>query len=126
MEELKSAINWFEIPVIDFDRAVRFYSEIYAFEMPTRDMGHLKMGFFQHSPGVGTGGSIVCGDGYKPATDGVKLYLNAGSDLNTVLGRVVSAGGTIEQGKTQISPDVGYFAIINDTEGNRIFLHSMN
>lgn len=126
MEELKSAINWFEIPVIDFDRAVRFYSEIYAFEMPTRDMGHLRMGFFQHQPGVGTGGAIVTGDGYKPTADGVKLYLNAGSDLRTVLDRVTVAGGTVVQDKTQISPDVGYFAIISDTEGNRIFLHSMN
>jgi len=46
MGKLKSAINWFEIPATDFDRAVRFYSETYAFEMPTRDMGHIKMGFF--------------------------------------------------------------------------------
>jgi len=37
MEELKSAINWIEIPAIDFYRAVRFYSEIYAYEMPTRE-----------------------------------------------------------------------------------------
>lgn len=58
MEQLKSAINWFEIPATDFNRAVRFYSEIYDFEMPTRDMGH--------------------------------------------------------------------FAIIDDTEGNRVHLHSMN
>jgi len=52
MEKHKSAINWFEIPATDFDRAVRFYSEIYAFDMPTRDMGHIKMGFFQHEPGA--------------------------------------------------------------------------
>jgi|GEM_PF-1746005 len=38
MEELKSAINWFEIPTIDFDHTVNFYTEIYAFEMPTRDI----------------------------------------------------------------------------------------
>lgn len=87
MEELKSAINWFEIPATDFDRAVRFYSDIYAFDMPTRDMGHIKMGFFQHQQG---------------------------------------AGGTIVMGKTQIAPEIGYFAIIDDTEGNRIYLHSMN
>ena len=46
MEQLKSAINWFEIPATDFDRAVQFYSQIYNYEMPTRDMGHIKMGFF--------------------------------------------------------------------------------
>ena len=46
MEKLKSAISWFEIPAINFDRAVRFYSEIYAYEMPTRDLDHIKMGIF--------------------------------------------------------------------------------
>ena len=35
-------------------------------------------------------------------------------------------GGAIVLGKTQISPEVGYFAIIDDTEGNRVYLHSMN
>ena len=126
MEELKSAINWFEIPATDFNRAVRFYSEIYAFDMPTRDMGHIKMGFFQHEAGIGTGGAIVSGDGCIPSQSGSKLYLNGGSDLLTVLDRVEAAGGTIVVGKKQISPEIGYFAIIDDTEGNRIYLHSMN
>lgn len=126
MEKFKSAINWFEIPATDFDRAVRFYSDIYAYELPTRDMGHIRMGFFQHEPGNGTGGAIVSGDGYKPSKNGVKLYLNSGKDLSLVLERVINAGGAIVQGKTQISPEIGYFAIIDDTEGNRIYLHSMS
>ena len=126
MEKLKSAINWFEIPATDFDRAVRFYSEIYASDMPTRDMGHIKMGFFQHQQGDGIGGSVVSGEGYIPSVDGSKIYLNAGLDLSTVLDRVTDAGGTVVMGKTQISPEIGYFAIIDDTEGNRIYLHSMN
>ena len=42
------------------------------------------------------------------------------------LNRVETAGGTIVLGKKQISPEIGYFAIIVDTEGNRIYLHSMN
>jgi predicted enzyme related to lactoylglutathione lyase len=126
MEKLKSAINWFEIPATDFDRAVGFYSKIYASDMPTRDMGHIRMGFFQHEPGVGTGGAVVSGEGYVPSQDGAKLYLNGGPDLLTVLDRVEAAGGTIIMGKKQISPEIGYFAIIVDTEGNHIYLHSMN
>mgnify|MGYP001818718424 CR=1 FL=1 len=126
MEKLKSAINWFEIPATDFERAVRFYSEIYAFEMPTRDMGHIKMGFFQHEPGAGTGGAVVTGDGCVPSQSGSKLYLNGGSDLLTVLDRVEAAGGTIVTGKSLVSPEIGYVAIIVDTEGNRVYLHSMN
>ncbi|MDX2416450.1 MAG: VOC family protein [Xanthomonadales bacterium] len=126
MEELKSAINWFEIPATNFDRAVRFYSEIYAFDMPTRDMGHIRMGFFQHQQGAGIGGAVVAGDGHIPSTNGAKLYLNGGSDLQVVLDRVIAAGGKIVRDKTQISPEVGYSATIDDTEGNRVYLHSMN
>jgi len=126
MEQLKSAINWFEIPATDFDRAVRFYGEIYDFEMPTQDMGHIKMGFFQHEHGVGIGGAVAHGEGYTPSVDGTKIYLNGGADLNNVLGRVTTAGGTVVMQKTEISPDIGYFAIIDDTEGNRVCLHSMN
>ena len=126
MEELKSAINWFEIPATNFERAVGFYGAIYDFDMPTRKMGDTMMGFFQHQPGSGTGGAIICGDGSKPSADGSKLYLNAGDDLLTVLNRVETAGGTIIQSKTQISPEIGFFAVIADTEGNHIYLHSIN
>ena len=126
MEKFKSAINWFEIPATDFDRAVCFYSDIFGYELPTRDMGHIRMGFFQHEPGRGTGGSVVHGEAYQPSLAGTRVYLNAGPDLSQVLERVPTAGGVIVLGKTQISPDVGYFAIIDDTEGNRVCLHSMN
>ena len=126
MEQLKSAINWFEIPASDFDRAVQFYSDIYDFKMPVRDMGQIKMGFFQHEQGAGIGGSVVSGDGYVPSIDGTKIYLNGGADLNKVLDRVEGAGGKVVMAKTEIAPEIGYFAIIDDTEGNRIYLHSMN
>jgi len=112
MEKMKNAINWFEIPVTDFDRAVRFYSAIYDNEMPTRDMGHVRMGFFSHEQGQ-IGGAVVSG-------------LNGGTDLTAVLGRVESAGGSIITAKAEISPEIGHVAIIQDTEGNHIYLHSMN
>jgi len=125
MEAMKDAINWFEIPATDFDRAVRFYSAIYDNDMPTRDMGHVKMGFFSHEQGQ-VGGAVVTGEGYQPSRDGSKLYLNGGDDLSTVLDRVETAGGTVVTGKTEISPEIGHFAIVQDTEGNHIYLHSMN
>ena len=121
---MKNAINWFELPATDFDRAVRFYSAIYDRDMPTRDMEHVKMGFFSHEQGQ-VGGAVITGEGYLPAKDGAKLYLNGGTDLRTVLDRVEAAGGSIVNGKTEIAPEIGYFAIIDDTEGNRVYLHSM-
>ena len=124
MENMKNAINWFEIPATDFDRAVRFYRAIYDNDMPTRDMGHIKMAFFSHEQGQ-IGGAVVNGEGYLPSKVGSKVYLNGGSDLMTVLDRVETAGGSIVHGKSEISPEIGHVAIIQDTEGNHIYLHSM-
>lgn len=126
MEEFKSAINWFEIPAMDFERAVRFYSDIFDYEIPTRDMGHVRMGFFQHQPGAGTGGAVVHGEHCTPSTNGTRVYLNAGADLSVVLDRVTDAGGTVVMGKTQVSPEIGFIAVVDDTEGNRVYLHSMS
>jgi predicted enzyme related to lactoylglutathione lyase len=126
MAEFSSAINWFEIPAADFERAVRFYSDIFGYELPVRDQEHIRMAFFQHQPGTGTGGAVVYGEHYEPSLNGTRIYLNAGEDLSIVLARVEGAGGTVVMGKNQVSPEIGYIAMIDDTEGNRVFLHSMN
>ena len=124
---LKNAISWFEIPVIDFDRAKMFYSAIYDYKMPELTMGTVRMGFMLHDQeGGGIGGAIVTGDGTSPSDPGVKIYLNAGNDLNTVLHRVEAAGGKIVQEKTEITPEFGFYATFRDTEGNTISLHSMS
>jgi predicted enzyme related to lactoylglutathione lyase len=126
MEMLKNAVSWAEIPVSDFERAKKFYSAIYDFEMPEMEMGPVKMGFLLYDQqGGGVGAALVKGEGCISSKDGVKLYLNGGSDLNTILNRVEKAGGKIILKKTEITPEFGYFATFEDTEGNHISLHSM-
>lgn len=125
MKAQTNAINWFEIPVADFERSVKFYSDIFDFDMPTRQMGDNLMGFFQHEQGEGIGGAIVHGDGYVPSYDGALVYLNGGDDLQTVLDRVENAGGSIVQPKMAIGEDIGYLALFTDPDGNRLALHSM-
>ena len=98
MEMLKNSINWFEIPVDDFDRAKLFYSMIYNYEMPEQMMGPVRMGFFLVENG-GIGGAIVYGEGYVPSLEGSLVYLNGGNNLNVVLNRVESAGGEIPRFK---------------------------
>ena len=127
MEMFQNAVNWVEIPVLNFDRAKSFYSTIYDFEMPEMIMGPLRMGFLlfdQEKRGVGA--AIVQGETYIPSVQGLKVYLNGGQDLNTVLNRVSSAGGKIILPKTQINPELGYMAIFQDSEGNQIYVHSLN
>lgn len=127
MEMFSNAITWAEIPVSDFDRAKKFYSAIYDYEMPEMMMGPNQMGFLLYDQqGGGIGAAIVKGDGYTPTKQGIKIYLNGGSDLNTVLNRVEKAGGKIVLPKMQITPELGHFAIFEDTEGNQISLHSMS
>lgn len=125
MEMTTNSINWFEIAVTDFERAKKFYSAIFDFDMPSMPVGDKMMGFLLHEQGKGIGGAIVKADGYVPSATGALLYLAAGNDLSVVLQRVEAAGGSIVSPKTLIPPH-GYFATLMDTEGNRVALHSMN
>jgi len=126
MEKMTNSINWFEIPVLNFDRAKEFYSRIYDYDMHEMMMGPLRMGFLPMDPdSQGVGGAIVQGDGFVPTALGTKVYLNGGKDLMTVLNRVIAAGGEIILAKTQINDEFGYYAVFEDTEGNHISLHSM-
>lgn len=125
MEMQKNAISWFEIPVSNFEKAKSFYSKIFDFDMPEMTMDGARMGFFLYDQQNGVGGAIVHGEGNIPATTGVKVYLNGGDNLNNVLNRVESAGGKIVLTKTEITPEMGYFATFEDTEGNHVSLHSM-
>ena len=92
-------------------------------------MGDTRMGFFLYDmPGGKVGGAIVYNEAfYTPSDKGTLVYLNAQPDLQIILDRVAAAGGTIIQPKTIISEEqnLGYWALIKDTEGNRVALHSM-
>ena len=121
MEENKSWTHWFEIPASDFDRATKFYEEIFNVELHVDDFGSFKMAVFPHKE---VGGAICWGDGYSPGSSGTLLYLDANPDLTDVLNKVKSAGGNIIQDKKQISPEHGFMALFTDCEGNRLALHS--
>lgn len=119
------SVNWVEIPVADFDRAKKFYSAIYDFEMPEMMMGPNRMGFLLFDQqGGGIGAAIVKGESYVTSKDGMKVYLNAGQDLNNMLSRVDEAGGKVIMEKFLIAPELGYVGGFEDTEGNVLWLHS--
>lgn len=122
---MENMISWFEIPANDFARAVGFYKGILGVEIQEMDMFGTKMGMFP-SDGENVSGAIVHGEDYKPASDGVTVYLNGGENLQVILDRVEQNGGTVIVPKTQISQEMGYFAMFIDTEGNKLALHSMN
>lgn len=120
---MPNMINWFEIPVSDFDRAEKFYNDIFVIKLHREQMGNFLMGFFPYEAGAASG-AIVIGDGYIPADHGTLIYFNGGDDLSGILSRVESAGGKVLFPKTLIAEQIGYFAVFTDTEGNKLALHS--
>jgi uncharacterized protein len=122
---MQNLINWFEIPAKDIGRAKEFYHRILGLELTETEMFGTKMAFFP-TDGSNVSGAIVQGDDYSPSTEGALVYLNGGKDLGAALSKVESAGGKVIVPKTQISPEMGYFAMFFDTEGNKIALHSPN
>jgi predicted enzyme related to lactoylglutathione lyase len=122
---MENLINWFEIPATDFTRSVNFYKQILETGIEETEMFGMKMGFLP-TDGTNVSGAIVQGEGYTPSMDGAVIYLNGGNDLQNILSRVDGAGGKVLVPKTQISPEMGYFAMFADTEGNKLALHSKN
>jgi predicted enzyme related to lactoylglutathione lyase len=120
---MKNALNWFEIPVTDFDRAKRFYEKVLGDQVHEETMGGIRMGFLPCDQG-GTGGAICSGEQYKPSMDGTVVYLNGGEDLSAPLSRVAAAGGKVLMPKTLITPEIGHMAFFVDSEGNKVAFHS--
>ncbi|WP_282056166.1 VOC family protein [Maribacter luteus] len=123
---MKNAINWFEIPVTDYDRAKKFYTTVLEIDITDMHMPEVKYGMFPYdNDNNGVGGGLVQMAGATPSADGITIYLNGGDDLNTPLSRVEAAGGKVIMPKTDIGEN-GYMAQLLDTEGNRVALHSWN
>ncbi len=123
------SVSWFEIPTIDLDRATNFYENILDVKMIPMEIPGFNMRIFPtDDPFNSISGALVKTQPgfYQPSeTQGVLLYLNGNPDVQIILDRVETAGGKISVPKTQISEEHGYMAVIIDTEGNRIGLHSV-
>lgn len=128
MESNVNAINWFEIPVTDIERAQEFYEGIFDMDMaPMEEMMGMQMVAFPIEMNNGkVGGALVKSDYHRPSMEGAVLYLNANPDIQTILDRVEELGGEITMPRTEINAEIGYMAFFNDTEGNRIGLHAQN
>ncbi|MDO6431687.1 VOC family protein [Flavitalea sp. BT771] len=125
---MKNAVNWFEIYTSDFERAKKFYSEVFKYKLtdiPVDSERHSQMKyatFPNDQNGEGASGALVKLDVAKPGIGGTLVYFDS-EEIDAELGRVETAGGKIIRPKLNIG-DFGYIALIEDTEGNLIGLHS--
>ncbi|MCD8539185.1 MAG: VOC family protein [Leadbetterella sp.] len=121
---MKNLVSIIEIPVNDLGRASAFYQAVLQVTIEEMEMDGSQLGVFPAGEGT-VNLVLIKGEGYEPSSAGVLIYLNAGDDLGPVLDRIEEQGGTVVVPRTLIDPEMGYFAVFTDTEGNKLGLHSI-
>ncbi len=116
---MPNRVVWFDIPATDLARAIGFYSSVLDVEVTEEFPGVAVMAHGDDS----VGGCIFKSDDIKPSAQGPLLYLNVNGRLDDAITEVERRGGKIDTPKHSIG-DFGQRAIVIDTEGNRIALHS--
>lgn len=120
----RNMVGWFEIPVSDMGRAKAFYEKVFKVKIDVQNFGGLEMGWFPFEEGKeGAAGTLVKQESYIPSHEGTLVYFMS-DDLQLELDRIEAAGGKIHQIKTEISPEYGFMGVFEDSEGNRVALHS--
>jgi len=121
-------IVWADIPVVDMDRASRFYEHVLGKPVggfPGME-GIALIGVPEPGaePPAGGGEMIVSADLYSGGTPSVTagptIYFSAYGDINGMVARVREAGGEILEEPQDRGPMIGWVAFFKDTEGNRI------
>lgn len=122
---MKNLVSIVEIPTTDFSRAMDFYRKILDINIEVMEMEGIRIGLFPNAD-EGTVVQLIHADGYKTSADGTIVYLNGGDDLQKVADKIEANGGKIVTPKTEIGPDMGFYAVFTDTEGNKLGLHSLH
>ena len=117
------ALNWFELPVQDLDRATRFYETVLGETLKRDVFGGMPMSIFTRKDPQDVGGALIQSPHRQPSENGGLRYLNVSGRLDACRGRVDAAGGAVVMPKTDIG-DPGFIALVRDTEGNTLGLHS--
>lgn len=114
------AIVFIEIPVVEMDRAMNFYRNVFGCDFELMIVDGNDMAFFSMSTvGAGISGALAKGDAYRPSTTGVIIYF-ATDNIDATLHEVRTYGGHLHYPRT--TNEFGSVAEFIDTEGNRIAL----
>lgn len=119
------AMIWVEDPAADTARASRFYDAVLGKPLEKQSVGsHELMEFPYQRPSVG--GCLISNTPLQAGAAGPVIYLSVDDTFDKALTRVTPAGGTVVLGRTELPGNIGCYAHIIDTEGNRVGLHAAN
>ncbi|MGF1766417.1 VOC family protein [Enterovibrio makurazakiensis] len=114
-------VGWFEIAVTDMERAITFYENALGVSLARKEMGGTQMAWFPVEEGnaYGATGTLIQSADCSPGSSSTVIYFNVNS-IDDVIARV--AESAVLHPKTQIG-DSGFYAHIEDSEGNRVGIH---
>ncbi len=117
-------VGWFEIYVQDMPRAKTFYEYVFAVQLQKLDSSELEMWAFpMQENGAGAMGTLVKMDGCPSGGNSTLVYFTC-ADCAVEAKRAKENGGQVFKDKFSIG-QYGFIALVCDTEGNMIGLHSM-
>jgi hypothetical protein len=119
---MRNNIAWFDIPVGDLDRAIRFYSAVLGSRVTKEQTGSIPIGMLPTPDGEKMG-CLVSGNNVRPSPDGVMLWFDVEGRLKEAVAATTGNGGKILGGIHAIG-EYGFRAEVQDSEGNRIALYS--
>jgi len=115
-------VVWFDIPTRDLDRACAFYTAVLNANV-ARPFPGAPFAVIDHS-GNDVAGCLINEPDNAPSERGPLLYMNAEGRLADAFAKALAHGGQMLQPIHSIAPH-GFCAVLLDSEGNRIALHSM-
>lgn len=120
---MSNRIVWVDIPVLDLERAIGFYSAVLGAPVTRQGGPGFVFGLLPHT-GNEVGGCLYSpGGDNAPSKAGPLIYLNVEGRLAQAAQAVADKGGQVLQAVHSIGPH-GFRAIVVDSEGNRIALHA--
>ena len=121
---MANSVGWFEIYVDDMSRAKAFYETVFGVRLEKLDNPKIDMWSFpSQQESYGAPGALVRMPGFEAGANSVLVYFTC-ADCAVEAAKAVNAGGRIQKQKESIGK-YGYIALVFDTEGNMIGLHSM-
>lgn len=121
---MQTVICWCDIPVLDLKRAIAFYTAVLGEAVTLQSGEGFEFGLLPHvQDQESVSGCLYVSEGNKPSQHGPLVYLNVAGRLDQAIAAVSANGGTVVQPKQAIGPH-GFRAVVEDSEGNRIALHS--
>jgi len=119
---VSNPVGWFEIYVQDISRAKTFYESVFDLKLERLNSPLEIWGFPMTNEGYGASGALVKIDGVSSGGNSTLVYFSC-ADCTITANRFTQYGGQVHREKMSIG-EYGFIALVVDTEGNMVGLHS--